>query len=77
MAEVWTLIKRKKRNKPACVNCCSQYMGGIYKKGGLKYMYLVKRQRMKKWNITMFRSLQNITVLSSVIMCKIKVELKV
>lgn len=77
MAEVQTLIKRKKRNKSVCVNYCSQYMGGICKKDHLLYMYLVKRKRMKKWNIMMFRGLQNITVLSSVITCRIKVELKV
>lgn len=70
-------MKGKKRNKPVCVcvNYCSQNMGGIYKKDHLTYMYLVKRKRMKKWNIIIFGGLQNITFLRSVITCRIKVEL--
>jgi hypothetical protein len=64
------VIKRGNGNRSLYV-CHNQYMGRC-KKCQLLQMYLVQAKRMKKWSMTLFRSLLSATVPISMNVKKVK-----
>ena len=57
--------KGEETEKPLCMTDYNHNMGGVDLKEQLLLMYMVKRKKMTKWYIRLFKRLLNPTVLNS------------
>jgi len=57
--------KGKETQTPLCVTDYNHNMGGVDLKNQLLHMYMVKRKKMTKWYLKLFKRLLNSTVLNS------------
>ena len=59
--------KSKETEKPFCMIDCNHNMGGADLKDQLLHMYMVKRKRMSKWYLRLFKRLLNYAVLNWIV----------
>jgi len=57
--------KGKETEKPLCIIDYNHNMWGVDVKVQFLYMYMVEREKMTKWYLTLFKRLLNSTVLNS------------